>query len=134
VLFRSNLHIKSEDRVFEDIVNAYSYYVEKLARVENILIGKNISRPKNSSVSVIKGSEIYIPLEGLIDIDIERERLKKEIERLEKLLEGVNKKLSNENFVSRAPSDVIQKEREKQQNFSEALNKVRNNLKMLEQN
>lgn len=46
----------------------------------------------------------------------------------------MNKKLSNENFVSRAPSDVIQKEREKQQNFSEALNKVRNNLKMLEQN
>ncbi|MFN4112062.1 MAG: class I tRNA ligase family protein, partial [Ignavibacteria bacterium] len=131
---KCNLHIKSEDRVFEDIVNAYSYYVEKLARVENILIGKNISRPKNSSVSVIKGSEIYIPLEGLIDIDIERERLKKEMERLEKLLESVNKKLSNENFVSRAPSDVIQKEREKQQNFSEALNKVRKNLKMLEQN
>ncbi len=126
--------LKSRINVFEDLVNAYSFYVEKLAKVENISIGRNISRPKNSSVSIIKGNEIYIPLEGLIDIEVERERLKKEIERLEKLLESVNKKLSNENFVSRAPEDVVQKEREKQQNFREALEKVRKNLEMLEQN
>lgn len=130
---KCDLFIKVEDKVFEDLVNAYSYYIEKLARVENILIGTNISRPKNSSVSVIKGNEIYIPLEGLIDIETEKERLRKEMDRLAKLLDGVNKKLSNENFISRAPFDIIQKEREKQQNFMEALQKVRRNLEMLEQ-
>lgn len=130
---KCDVHIKAEDNVFEDIVNAYSFYIEKLAKVDNILIGRNITRPKNSSVSIIKGNEIYIPLEGLIDVEVEKERLRKEIERLERLLDGVNKKLSNENFVSRAPEDVVQKEREKQQNFSEALIKVRQNLKMLEE-
>lgn len=131
---KCDVHIKAEDKIFEDLVNAYSFYIEKLAKVENILIGKNIQRPRNSSVSVIKGNEIYIPLEGLIDVEVEKERLKKEIERLEKLLEEVNKKLSNQNFVSRAPEDVVQKEREKQRNFSEALEKVRLNLTMLEDN
>ncbi len=131
---KCDVHIKVEDNQFEDLVNAYSFYVERLARVDNILIGKNIPRPKNSSVSVIKGNEVYIPLEGLIDVNVERERLRKEIERLENLLEGVNKKLSNENFINRAPADIIQKEKEKLQNFSEALEKVRKNLLMLSEN
>ena len=131
---KCDVYIKASDKDFEDLINAYPFYIEKLARVENILVGKTIQRPKNSSVSVVKGNEIYIPLEGLIDIEVERERLRKEIERLEKLLDGVNKKLANENFVSRAPEDVVKNEREKQKNFSEALEKVRNNLAMLEQN
>jgi len=131
---KCDVYIKASDKDFEDLINAYPFYIEKLARVENILVGKTIQRPKNSSVSVVKGNEIFIPLEGLIDIEVERERLRKEIERLEKLLDGVNKKLANENFVSRAPEDVVKNEREKQKNFSEALEKVRNNLAMLEQN
>ncbi len=131
---KCDVHIKAEDRDFEDLVNAYPFYIEKLARVENILVGKSIQRPKNSSVSVVKGNEIYIPLEGLIDIEVEKERLKKEVERLEKLLEGVNKKLTNENFISKAPEDVVKNEREKQKNFSEALEKVKKNLVMLEEN
>lgn len=131
---KCDVHIKCENRVFEDLVNAYSYYIERLARVENILIGRNIQRPKNSSVSVVKGNEIYIPLEGLIDIEVEKERLKKEIERLEKLIDSVNKKLSNKNFLSRAPEEIVNTEKEKQKNFSEALEKVKKNLSMLEQN
>lgn len=128
------VHIKASDKDFEDLINAYPFYIEKLARVENILVGKTIQRPKNSSVSVVKGNEIYIPLEGLIDIAVERERLIKEVERLEKLLDSVNKKLANENFVSRAPEDVVKNEREKQKNFTEALEKVKKNLAMLEEN
>lgn len=131
---KCDVHIKASDKDFEDLINAYPFYIEKLARVENILVGKTIQRPKNSSVSVVKGNEIYIPLEGLIDIAVERERLIKEVERLEKLLDGVNKKLANENFVSRAPEDVVKNEREKQKNFTEALEKVKKNLAMLEEN
>lgn len=131
---KCDVHIKASDKDFEDLINAYPFYIEKLARVENILVGKTIQRPKNSSVSVVKGNEIYIPLEGLIDIAVERERLIKEVERLEKLLDSVNKKLANENFVSRAPEDVVKNEREKQKNFTEALEKVKKNLAMLEEN
>lgn len=126
-----DIYVKSKSTYFENIINSNKEYIKKLSRVENVFIGEKITRPKNSSVSVVKGNEIYIPLEGLIDIEVEQERLKKEIERIEKLLEGVNKKLTNQNFIQRAPKEVIQKEKEKQKNFSDALEKVKKNLEMI---
>lgn len=126
-----DIYVKSKSTYFENIINSNKEYIKKLSRVENVFIGEKITRPKNSSVSVVKGNEIYIPLEGLIDIEVEQERLKKEIERIEKLLEGVNKKLTDQNFIQRAPKEVIQKEKEKQKNFSDALEKVKKNLEMI---
>lgn len=126
-----DIYIKSKSPYFEDIINSNKEYIKKLSRVENVFIGENITRPQNSSVSVVKGNEIYIPLEGLIDIEVEKERLKKEIERIERLLEGISKKLANQNFIQRAPEEVIQKEKEKQKNFSDALEKVKKNLEMI---
>ena len=75
---------------------------------------------------------MYVPLEGLIDLDKERERLKKEITRLENLLRQVTKKLENANFVSRAPAQVVEKERQKQQAYQIDLEKLRRNLASLE--
>ena len=48
---------------------------KKLAKVEDLKAGENIVKPKASASSVVKSSEIYIPLEGLIDLDVERQRL-----------------------------------------------------------
>jgi valyl-tRNA synthetase len=124
--------IRTENRKFEEIVKNYSLYLKKLARVENITVGKDVTKPKHSSSAVMKGVEVFVPLKGLIDIEVERERLKKESERLQKLLDGVNKKLLNENFTSKAPKEVIEKEKEKQHNFSTSLEKVKHSLEMLE--
>ena len=96
-------------------------YIKKLARVEDLKAGENIVKPKASASSVVKSSEIYIPLEGLIDLDVERQRLQKEITRLEGSLAGIEKKLSNEKFVSGAPADVVEKERTKQRDWQENL-------------
>ena len=93
-------------------------YIKKLARVEDLKAGENIVKPKASASSVVKSSEIYIPLEGLIDLDVERQRLQKEITRLEGSLAGIEKKLSNEKFVSGAPADVVEKERTKQKRLA----------------
>ena len=66
-------------------------YIKKLARVEDLKAGENIVKPKASASAVVKSSEIYIPLEGLIDLDVERQRLQKEITRLEGSLAGMRK-------------------------------------------
>ncbi|MBU2444323.1 MAG: valine--tRNA ligase [Bacteroidetes bacterium] len=124
--------IKTENRKFEEIIKNYSQYISRLARVENISVGKDVVKPKHSSSAVMRGVEIFVPLEGLIDIEVERERLKKEAERLQRLLDGVNKKLSNESFTSRAPKEVIEKEKEKQHNFSTSLEKIKHSLKLLD--
>ncbi|MDZ7625656.1 MAG: class I tRNA ligase family protein [Ignavibacteriaceae bacterium] len=100
-------------------------YIKKLARVEDLKAGDNVTKPKASASSVVKSSEIYIPLEGLIDLDVERQRLQKEITRLEGSLAGIEKKLSNEKFVSGAPAEVVEKERTKQRDWQDNLRKLK---------
>ena len=98
-------------------------YIKKLARVENITVDENLIKPGASAATVIKGCEIYIPLEGLIDLDVERGRLQKEIDRLHGALTGINKKLSNEKFVNNAAPDVVEKEKQKQKDWEDKLQK-----------
>ncbi|NWG29360.1 MAG: valine--tRNA ligase, partial [Ignavibacteriaceae bacterium] len=106
-------------------------YIKKLAKVEDLKAGNNITKPKASASAIVKSSEIYVPLEGLIDLDIERQRLQKEITRLEGSLAGIEKKLSNEKFVSGAPADVVEKERTKQRDWQENLRKLKEILDSL---
>jgi valyl-tRNA synthetase len=99
-------------------------YIKKLAKVVNLTADPHLDKPKASASAVIKDCEIFIPLEGLIDLDIERTRLKKEIERMENSLAGINKKLSNEKFVQNAAPEVVEKERGKKQDWELSLNKL----------
>jgi len=100
-------------------------YIKKLAKVENIIVGEDVEKPVASASAVFKNSEIYIPLKGLIDLDVERKRIEKEINRLGGSLKGIEKKLSNEKFVNNAPADVVEKEKEKQIDWTEKLSKLR---------
>jgi len=97
----------------------------RLAGVSGFEIYEDKSQvPGDAVSSVIKGVEIYIPLDELLDFDKELERLLKEKENLEKELERVNGKLSNESFVSKAPKNVVEAEREKLSKYSELYSKV----------
>ncbi|MCW8823703.1 MAG: valine--tRNA ligase, partial [Ignavibacteriaceae bacterium] len=106
-------------------------YIKKLAKVEDLKAGESITKPKASASAIVKSSEIYVPLEGLIDLDVERQRLKKEITRLEGSLAGIEKKLSNEKFVNGAPANVVEKERAKQRDWQENLRKLKEILESL---
>jgi valyl-tRNA synthetase len=66
-----------------------------------------------SAIQMVRELEVHVPLEGLIDLDAERVRLDKEIERKTKEVERLNAKLTNESFVAKAPADVVTKERAK---------------------
>jgi valyl-tRNA synthetase len=79
------------------------------------------------------GTEVFIPLEGVIDLEKERERLAGEIRRLEGQLAGVRKKLENRNFVEKAPEEVVGRERDKERSFQEQLAKLEGKLTVLEQ-
>ena len=60
------------------------------------------------------GSEVFVALEGAIDVQQECRRLADEVARLDRQLAGLAAKLGNENFVARAPADVVAREREKE--------------------
>jgi len=106
-------------------------YIKKLAKVEDLKAGGNITKPKASASAIVRAAEIYVPLEGLIDLDVERQRLQKEITRLEGSLVGIKKKLSNEKFINGAPPEVVEKERTKQRDWQENLRKLKEILENL---
>ncbi len=113
------LHLKTT--IYDPL---YGDLIKKLAKVEEITSGTDTVRPAKSASAVIKDCEIFVPLEGLIDIEVERTRLEKEIDRLKGGLTGLTKKLSNEEFVSRAPADIIEKERAKKRDWEENIAKL----------
>jgi valyl-tRNA synthetase len=117
----------------EEILRSNEAYVFHLAGVERLEVEKSVGKLKQTASAVVQGAEVYVPLEGLIDLDRERTRLSKEVSRLENLLTQVSRKLENPNFVSRAPAEVVEKERQKKQTYQIDLEKIRRNLASLEE-
>ena len=88
-------------------------------------------KPKLSSSAVVGDAEIFVPLEGLIDVSAEKARLEKEIGRLAGLIQSIESKLANDSFVERAPKNVVEKEKEKLANFTSNVEKLRKTLEQL---
>jgi valyl-tRNA synthetase len=105
--------------------------LQKLLRLDIMTIGIAVPKPGYAASSVVNGQEIFIPLKGLIDTGIERDRLQKEIDRLEGQLRGVMAKLNNDSFVNKAAAEIIEKEKNKQQNFEQTIQKLKTNLEQL---
>ncbi len=106
-------------------------YFSRLARVTQLDVAVAAPRPAASAAVVVGAHQVFVPLAGMIDLDVERTRLTKEIEQKERFLASVEGKLSNEQFVSRAPADVIEKERAKAADAGAEIRKLRESLEAL---
>ena len=106
--------------------------LEQLARVSDLEFGTHEGKGVGASAVLRDGTELFIPLEGLLDLDQERDRLRSEVDRLNGQLKGAEKKLSNASFVERAPEEVVQKERDKAAAFGDQRTKLLQKLTALE--
>lgn len=113
------------------LLNTYRLYLERLASIDSFKFGTEIEKPKEAATGIVDDLEVFVPLGGLIDLKMERERIGKEIDRLKQLLEDLNLKLNNHEFVEKAPASVVEKERQKQVDFQEKLAKLRENIRMM---
>jgi valyl-tRNA synthetase len=73
----------------------------------------------------------YVPLAGIIDIDAEKDRLRKQEQETVGFIEKAQKKLANDNFVAKAPDEVVQRERDRVQELTEKLDRLREQLETL---
>lgn len=94
-------------------------YIEKFCNPETLEIGLRLDAPEKAMSAVVTGAELFLPLQGLIDIDAELARLEKELAKWEKEVKLVQGKLSNERFVSKAPEAVVAEERAKEADYLE---------------
>lgn len=123
--------IKTSSKEVEDILKNNLSAIMKLTRCKEINIGPDITRLKGSAVSVKDKMEIYIPIEGLLNVKAEIERLRKEQAKLDDAMATIDKKLSNEDFVKNAPQAVVEKERVKFGDLTHKKVKIEENIKLL---
>jgi valyl-tRNA synthetase len=123
--------VKVESKELGDHLKKNEGYVITLARLKELRIGTSEAKPKAAATAVITGAEVYVPLEGIIDLGAERDRLSKEIAKLSKDVEMFTKKLSNKDFVDRAPKAVVEKDTAKLEELKAKREKLEQNLKML---
>ena len=102
-----------------------------MGRVEKLTIDDQPKQHTHAASTFLHGTEVHMPLEGLIDLEKVRAKLTKEKKNLEDFLKGVRAKLGNKKFVENAPEEVVQTEREKLENAQEKLGKVEQRLKQL---
>ena len=107
------IHVRVAEEPQAKLFTDYTAYLRKLAKVESATVGTAIQKPPASLAAVVRNIEIFLPLAGLVDLDAERARLAKQLEKISKEQAGVQAKLNNPNFVNNAKAEVVEAERKR---------------------
>jgi len=126
-----NIHIKVSDNDQIELLKSYENYFLKLAKVVNMKAEVETDKPSSSIAAVVQNMEVYLPLDGLIDLDEERSKLNKQISKLENELSKINNKLNNAKFIANAPDNIVAKEKEKHEEVKTKLDITRSILEGL---
>ncbi|WP_150284720.1 valine--tRNA ligase [Rummeliibacillus sp. TYF-LIM-RU47] len=118
------MYISAKDAQTLAVLEENKAYIEKFCNPETLSLGENLQVEMKTMSAVVSGAEIFLPLEGLIDVKAEIERLTNELKKWEQEVKRVQGKLNNERFVSKAPEDVVAAEREKEADYLEKFNTV----------
>jgi len=123
-------HGPAEDLSF---LRAQEPYLRSLARVGATDYVTSGDRPKSAATAIVGSTELYLPLAQMINLNEERARLTKEIDKAKDELSRVQKKLSNTDFLNKAKEEVVQKEREKAGQYEEKIRTLNLSLERLEE-
>ncbi|KKZ94149.1 Valyl-tRNA synthetase [Bacillus wiedmannii] len=126
------MQIKAKDEAVLAQLTKNSSYIERFCNPSELIIQTDLQAPEKAMTAIVSGAELFLPLADLINLDEERARLEKEFEKFDKEVERVQKKLSNQGFVAKAPAAVIDGERAKEQDYLEKREAVRQRLADLE--
>ena len=116
----------------QDAFRSGEMYISKLAYAESVTIGSTVPENADKMVSVVtEEAKLYMPMAELVDLDKERARIEKELEKAKKEYEGQMRKLSNEAFVAKAPEKVVNAERERAAKAKALIENLEESLKNL---
>ncbi len=120
-----------ENEETESFLKNYRNYLIQLALIKKLKFSKSRKRPPASATAIVRGIEIYVPLEGLINFEEEEKRLNKEVAKVEKQLTFIRKKLTNEDFLHKAPREIVEKENQRYQELLEKQKKLKEGISRL---
>ena len=120
--------VTDENEAFE----AGTSYITKLAYASEVSVLHEVPADADKMVTAVTdNARMFMPMADLVDLEKERQRLEKELANAEKQLQGQIAKLSNQNFVTRAPEAVVNTEREKQAKLEALIENLKSNLSHL---
>lgn len=119
--------IPSEDELGEWL-GSQTDVIDGFARLTETVVDKNAAKPRLAGQGVVRGTQVFLLLEGLIDLQVEIGRLEKEIEKTRKLVKSTEGRLKNDSFVAKAPPSVVEKEKEKYEGLLLNLQKLEKSL------
>lgn len=127
------MYIAAKTEAVAQTLEENKAYIEKFCNPSELTVGVGVQAPGKAMSAVVTGAEIFLPLEGLINIEEELERLAKEEKKWIGEVKRVEGKLSNERFVSKAPEAVVEEERQKQVDYEAKLEAVRRQIAELKE-
>jgi valyl-tRNA synthetase len=125
------VRMATEDSKVAKMLSDAREYIFKLATVSQLEIVPKLQAGEGVAQSVAAGCALEIPLAGLIDPDTERARLVREIEKIGKEVDGLQRKLSTATFVERAPAEVVAENRRRLADYEDQAGKLRAALERL---
>ena len=102
----------TKDKKVKSTLDKVSPYITNLGRLDALTIQESFAKLKKGISAIIKGIQVFLELEGLLDIDKEIERLSKEIDTLALSLKSKDARLKNKEFLQKAPEEIVEKEKE----------------------
>ncbi|MGI9515869.1 MAG: class I tRNA ligase family protein, partial [Pirellulaceae bacterium] len=122
--------IRTNDEVASALQPLLRYF-PSMAKAECTGMSADVESPSMNATVTLESMEVVVDLEGLIDKDAECKRLEREREKLVKSIAGKNNKLANEKFVTNAPPDIVQRERDSLQKMTDQLHGVEDSMSAL---
>ena len=124
--------IEMPDKAEADVLRNNIDHLQNLAKVDSVSIESKVSKPEASATMVLGQNQVHVLLKGLLDFQEEKRRLRKEIKKIEKDMGASNKKLSNKEFLEKAPVEIVDKVSRKVESMRLKLEKLNQNLSIFE--
>lgn len=107
------LHVNASEQAHTKLLDREAEFIKNLAHLSDLLVATEIEKPAQSVAVVAAGLTMYVPLEGLVDLEAERAKLNNQREKLMRDLTKFDKKLSNPGFLAKAAPEIIESDRAK---------------------
>ncbi|MDN6161753.1 MAG: valine--tRNA ligase [Atopostipes sp.] len=124
--------IKANTEADKEVFLLNQSFIERFCNPETLEINTKVTVPDEVMSAVIKGAELFLPLEGLVNVEEEISRLNKELEKWQSEIDRAAGKLANESFVSNAPENIVQEERDKKAEYEKRYQSVKEQIKKMD--
>ena len=129
---KSALYIYSAKPTIVSSFESLAYNLESLASISELNVLEEDHQPDETVAMVMQGYKLYLSLQGLIDYEKEHQRLVKEKDNIENEISRARAKLSNENFVKKAPAALVEQEKEKIEKYEQMLEEINESIDEVE--